>query len=389
MMTKLDYEINQLLNRGVVEIFPSRDKLIQLMKTRPIRLYAGIDPTAPKLHLGHAITLSKLQKFAQLGHEAILVVGTGTVLAGDPSQRESPRPRISKAEIKRNIKNWKKQAAKIVDFSKVKIKYNGQWLYKLNYSQIIDIASHVSALKLFQRDMFQRRIEKGKPIWVHEFLYPLFQGYDSVFLNVDLEIGGTDQTFNMMIGRELMLKMKNKEKFVMTLKMILGIDGYPMSKTRGNCIWLEDSPQEMYGKIMSMPDNLILDYFETLTEISLSEIEKLHPREAKAKLAREIVKLFYDYKTALVAEKEFNRIFREKKVPSHIPEIEIKKLDKINILDLLVTTGLASTKTQARRLVEQGGVKIDNKVYANWQESLKPYKGMVIQVGKRKFIKIK
>jgi tyrosyl-tRNA synthetase len=383
-------KIDEVLSRGVEQILPKKEDLKKLMQKRRIRLYLGIDPTAPKLHLGHSITLRKLQEFADLGHEAILVIGTGTVLAGDPSLRLEARPLMTEKEVMKNIKTWKRQVSKILDFSKVKIKYNGDWLLKLKLLDIIKIASQISAVKLFQREMFQRRIKMGQTVLAHETLYPLLQGYDSVFLDVDLEIGGTDQTFNMLIGRELMQKMKKKEKFVLTCPMILGIDGRPMSKTTGNCIWIEDPPNQMFGKIMSIPDSLISDYFELLTRVPLSEIaeiKKLNPRDAKARLAKEIVQIYYGKEKAVRAEKEFNRIFKEKKLPFKIPTIKIEK-GKINILDLLFKTKLASSKSEAKRLILQKGVKIDGKVQNDWRKIVEIKKGMIIQVGKRKFLKL-
>jgi len=382
--------VEEVLTRGVEQVLPDKQSLKKLMQKRKIRLYLGIDPTAPKLHLGHAITLRKLQEFADLGHEAILVVGTGTVLAGDPSLRLKARPLISEKEVEKNIKNWKRQARKVLDFSKVKIRYNGDWLLKLGLKDIIQIASHIAAAKLFQREMFQRRIKVGQTVLTHETLYPLLQGYDSVFLGVDLEIGGTDQLFNMLIGRELMEKMKNKEKFVLTCPMILGIDGKQMSKTSGNCIWIEDSPNQMFGKIMSIPDNLIFDYLKLLTRLPLNEIEKmkrLNPRDAKAKLAKEIVATYHSQKAALLAEKEFERVFKEKKLPTKIPGVKIKE-EKLNILEFLVKTKLASSKSEAKRLIFQKGVKINKEVQGNWRKMIDIKKGMLIQVGKRRFVRL-
>lgn len=383
-------EIIEVLTRGVEQVLPNKEGLKKLMEKRKIRLYLGIDPTAEKLHLGHTVTLRKLQEFADLGHEAILVIGTGTVLAGDPSLRLTARPLISEGEVERNIKTWKRQAGKILNFSKIKIKYNGDWLLKLKLKDIIRIASHISAVKLFQREMFQRRIKMGQTVWTHEALYPLLQGYDSVFLNVDLEIGGTDQTFNMLIGRELMEKMRKKEKFILTCPMILGIDGRPMSKTSGNCIWIEDEPDQMFGKVMSIPDDLIFDYFELLTRLPLNEIKeikKLNPRDAKVKLAREIVTIYHGKKAAQIAEKEFERVFKEKKLPLKIPEIKIKE-GSLNILDLLVKTKLAPSKSEAKRLVLQKGVKINGQIQDNWRKIYQIKKGQIVQVGKRKFAKI-
>jgi len=290
----LKYKLKEkVLTRAVDQILPDKQNLKDLMKKKRIRVYLGIDPTSSRLHLGHTINLRKLQEFADSGSEAILVIGTGTVLAGDPSLRDEARKRISQKEIKENIKTWKRQAGKILNFSKVKIKYNGDWILKLKYEDINNIASHISAIKLFQRDMFRRRVKRGDTVWTNETLYPLLQGYDSVYLDVDLEIGGTDQIFNMLIGRELQQKINKREKFVLTSPMILGTDGKPMSKTSGNCIWIEDSANEMYGKIMSIPDELIFDYFELLTRVSMNEITKLmksniNPKDIKARLQKKL-----------------------------------------------------------------------------------------------------
>ena len=389
-------KIEKVLTRRVEQVLPDKEGLKRLMRKGKIRLYLGIDPTGGKLHLGHTVTLQKLQEFAGLGHEAILVVGTGTVLAGDPSLRGKVRPKISEKDIKKNIKTWEKQAGKILDFSKIKIKYNGDWLLKLSLREIIQIASQISAVKLFQREMFQKRIKKGGTVWTHETFYPLLQGYDSVAMNVDLEIGGTDQTFNMLIGRELQKKMRKREKFVLTCPMILGIDGEPMSKTSGNCVWIEDPPNQMFGKIMSIPDSLIIPYFELLTDLSSElifqykkdfQLNKVNPAVLKRGLAFEIVKMYHSKKAAEKAEKEFNKIFKEKKLPSKIPEIQIKERF-LNVLDLLVKTKLAPSKSEAKRLIIQRGVKINGETQEDWREVIQIKKRMIIQTGKRKFVKI-
>lgn len=386
--------IKDLLARGVNEIIPDKKEFEKLISKKKIRLYLGIDPTGGKLHLGHTINLLKLQEFAEFGHEAILVIGTGTVVVGDPSQREEARKKITKSEIQKNIKTWKKQAGKILDFKKVKIKYNGDWILKLKYEDIVNIASNVTAPHLFQRENFQKRIQKGDTVGYQETMYPLMQGYDSVFLDVDLEIGGTDQLFNMLVGRELQKKMRNREKYVMTCNMIMGIDGKQMSKTSGNCIWIEDSSKEMFGKIMSMPDESIFDYFELVTRVPMSEIEKMkssnaNPRNLKARLAKEIVKMYHSEKEAESAEEEFEKVFKNKEMPSDIPEIKLPEVGpRANILDLLVKTKLVSSKSEAKRLVLQGGVKINQEIKKDWQEQIEISPGLIIQVGKRKFVKL-
>ncbi|MFH1820581.1 MAG: tyrosine--tRNA ligase [Candidatus Nealsonbacteria bacterium] len=386
-MKDKNQKTKEALNWMVDQVLPDKEELFKLMNQRKIRIYLGIDPTGNKLHLGHAVPLRKLQEFIDLGHEVFLVVGTGTVLAGDPSLRDSARPQISDKEIKKNIKNWKKQASRVLDLSKVKIKYNGDWLLKLGLKDIIKIASHISAIKLFQRDMFKKRLQRGDTVWMSETIYPLLQGYDSVALDVDLEIGGTDQVFNMLIGRELQQKMKKREKFVMTLPMILGTDGKTMSKSSGNCIWIEDTAKDMFGKVMSIPDTLINSYFTILTNISLAEVKKMLPRDAKAKLAYKIVKSYHGSAAADKAAKEFNRIFREKKAPSNMPIVSLQQKE-INLVDLLVKIKIASSKGEARRLIEQGGVKIAGYIEKDFKKKVKLKSGDIIQVGKRRFVKI-
>jgi len=354
------------------------------MSKKKIRLYLGVDPTGRDLHLGHAIALRKLQQFADLGHEAILVVGTGTVLAGDPSQRETTRARITQKEVAENIKTWKKQASKIIS-SKVKFRANGEWLSKLRVPEILEIASNISASQLFQRDMFQERLKKGNTVWTHELLYPLLQGYDSVHMDVDLEIGGTDQVFNMLVGRELQKKMKDREKYVLTVPMLLGLDGKQMSKTSQNTVNILDVPEDMYGKLMSMKDDLIEHYFELCTEVPIKEVKGLSPRDAKAKLAKEIVRIYHGEKEAQRAEDEFQKVFQEGKRPSVIPTM---KVTSTTVGELLVETGLANSKSDARRLIEQGGVKINDEIQKDAAEQIEAQSGMIIQVGPRRFMEI-
>lgn len=381
-------KIKEVLERGVVEILPSKEGLGKLMEKQRIRLYLGVDPTAPKLHLGHTIALRKLQEFADLGHEAILIIGTGTVLAGgDPSDKAQARPLITEEEIKNNIVNWKKQAGKILDFSKVKIRYNGDWLLRLALKDIIQIARHISAIKLLQRDMFQERIKKGGTVWAHETLYPLLQGYDSVALDVDLEIGGTDQLFNMLIGRELQKKIRKKEKYTLTTPLIMGTDNKPMSKSSGNCVWIEDSAEQMFGKIMSIPDELIGDYLTLLTRIPIKK-EDVNPRDLKAKLAKAIVSIYHNEKAAERAEKEFERVFKDKKLPSAISTFKSSK-KVYPILDLLKDANLVSSKSAAKRVILSKGVKVDAQIKDDWKEEVKLKDGMIIQVGKRRFKKVK
>ena len=371
----------ETLTCSVAEILPNKDKLKKLLDSKKIRVYLGIDPTGTKLHLGHTIPLRKLQEFADLGHIAFLVIGTGTVLAGDPSQRDTKRQTITKEEVEKNIKDWKKQAEKIIDFNKVEIKYNGDWLLPLSTAQILDIASQISSAQLYKREMFQRRIEKGDTVFTNETLYPLFQGYDSVVLDVDLEIGGTDQVFNMLIGRELQKKMKNREKYVLTTPLISGTDGQQMTKTTGNCIWLDDAPGEMYGKIMSTADTQIEPYWTLLTNLDKSKLKNLKPLDAKKELAHEIVKMYHSQKEAEDAQSEFESKFQK----GNLPEDPILKMkENISILDAVAT--LVESKSQAKRLLDQGAIEIDGKVEKDGKVKLE--KGQVLKVGKKIFAKV-
>jgi len=389
-------KIKEVLAKGVEKILPSKEGLLKLMQKRKIRLYLGIDPTSPQLHLGHAIPLRKLREFQDLGHEVILLFGTFTAQIGDPSGRDEKRKPLTPAQIERNVATYQEQASKILDFSKVKIKYNAVWLNKLNFPDLVKLASHFTTSRLLERDMFQRRLKEGGEVWLNELLYPLMQGYDSVAMDVDLEIGSTDQTFNMLVGRKLQKIYNQKEKFVLTTPMLVGLDGRKMSKTYQNTVNITDPPNEMYGKLMSLKDDLILPYFKLCTDLSLTEIKgiekrlkrkEINPREAKAKLAREIVSIYYGRETARKAEKEFERVFKKKKIPTAIPEFKMKE-KTLNILGLLVKTKLVSSKSEAKRLLLQKAVEINRVLKEDWREVIKIKKGMVIKVGKRRFMRL-
>ena len=379
--------LEELLSRGVEKIYPDREALEKILKQRKIRLYLGIDPTGGRLHLGHTVLLRKLQKFAELGHEAILLIGTGTVLVGDPSQRSGAREQANEDEIQGNISTWRKQAEKILDFSKVQIKQNGDWLLKLTMKDLIAIASNISAVQLFKRDMFQERLKRGDTVWAHETLYPLLQGYDSVALDVDLEIGGTDQTFNMLVGRELMQKMRGKEKYVLAVPMILGTDGKPMSKTSENCVWLEDEPSEMYGKLMSIPDEQTDSYLELVTDVPQAELDgakKLSPLDKKCLLALTVVKMYHGEEKAQQVQKEFKSVFSKGGIPEDIPTWKLSGRS-VNLPEVLVDRGLVKSKSEARRLISQGGITLNDRKLMEPEVTLE--KG-VLKVGKRVFIRI-
>lgn len=386
-----------MLTRSVVEILPSRRGLADLMHRRKIKLYLGIDPTGAKLHLGHAVPLRKLAEFARLGHEVILLVGSFTSQIGDPSDRLTPRKPLTEAKIKKNMADYQKQTGKILDFSKVGIKYNDDWLSKLSFKEVAELASHFTVQQIIERDMFQERIKKGKGIFLHEFLYPLMQGYDSVAMNVDLEIGGTDQKFNMLAGRRLQKMYNQKEKFLLTVPLLLGTDGRKMSQSYGNTINLTENPNDMYGKVMSISDDLIIQYFELATLVSLQEIKvvekglkakTLHPMKAKKRLAREIVSLYHNKKAAENAEKEFKRTVQLGEPPANVKEVRLTP-SSLSPIDLLDKTGLASSRSQAKKLIEQGAVEVNEEKVKNTKLMIKINDGDIIKVGKRRFVKIK
>lgn len=380
-------KIERLLTRGVENIYPAKKTLEDvLLSGKKIKLYHGIDPTG-KLHIGHLASLRKLREFQDLGHEVIILIGDFTATIGDPTDKKATRRKLSRKEVLENAKNYKKQIGKILNLknSSLRFLHNEQWSNKLKPIDLLEIFSHFTVARLLERDMFQNRIKEGKDILLHEFVYPVFQAYDSVTMDIDLEVGGNDQTFNMLRGRDLMKKMKNKEKFVMSLKLLTDPTGKKMGKSEGNFIALEDEPNDMFGKVMAWPDELIEPGFEILTDLDYPQ--GLNPRDAKAKLAKEIVAACHSLKEAEIAEKEFNEIFKEGKLPSEMPTIQIEE-SNLGLLDLLVRAGLASSKSSAKRLVEQGGLKINNVVEKDWQKTVEVKKGMIIQAGKRNFVKI-
>ena len=388
-------KIKQVLEKGVEKIYPSKEALERKLKSgKRIRLYCGYDPTTPSLHIGHAITLRKLAQFQKLGHEVIFLIGDFTALIGDPTNKRATRKRLTRKQISKNFKNYKKQASKILKFSgknPAKVMFNSKWNSKLSPDKLMDLAFNFSVQQMLVRDMFRERIKKDKQILLPEFLYPLFQAYDSVAMDVDLEIGGNDQTFNMLRGRDLIKNLKNKEKFVLTTKLLVDPRGQKMGKTEGNVINLDEKPKEMFGKIMAWLDSLIFPGFELCTDLSIDEINKIkkqknNPRDDKARLAREIISIHHSKSVAQKAEREFNRVFKEKKTPSAVRTF--KSSDKTGILDLLVKTKLAPSKSEAKRLIQQKAIKIDNKIIKDWKQKITPKKGAILKAGKRKFIKL-
>jgi len=383
-------QINKVLTRGVEKIYPSKEELEKRLKSdQKIKLYCGYDATAPSLHIGHAITLRKLRQFQDLGHEVIFLLGDFTSMIGDPTDKTAVRKKMTREEVLENMRGYKEQASKIINFegeNPVKVLYNSEWNDKLSFIDLIEMASNFTHGQMIARDMFQERIKQDESIYLHEFLYPLTQAYDSVAMDVDLEVGGNDQMFNMLAGRTLMKKMKNKDKFVLTTKLLVDATGKKMGKTEGNMVNLDEEPNNMFGQIMSWPDELILPGFELLTDLEIKEVK--NPREDKAKLAKEITKTFHNQELADQAEKEFNQVFKDKEKPTDIPIFKAKP-EKTKLTDILTESKLAPSKSEARRLIEQGGVKIDNKVIKDPNKEIRPKDKTIIQVGKRNFIQIK
>ncbi|NCN45698.1 MAG: tyrosine--tRNA ligase [Candidatus Pacebacteria bacterium CG10_big_fil_rev_8_21_14_0_10_36_11] len=397
MLKKTTFPIEEVLTRGVAEILPNTNGFAQRLEKGKIRLYLGIDPTGSFLHLGHSVVLRKLQQFAQLGHEVILLIGNGTVRIGDPTGRDESRPVLTDEEIEKNFVNWKAQASKILNFDLITIKHNGDWLDKLNYAELIKLMAKTTVQQLMERDMFQERLKKGLPIHGHEIMYPLMQGYDSVAMDVDLEIGGTDQTFNMMMGRTLQKTYNNKEKWVLTTPIINGTDGRKMSKSFNNFVALTETNLDMYGKLMRVADELIVEYFTLLTDIHQDEIDKIkkdleqgkNPMEWKKILAWEITRQYHDETAADEAQKHFEATIQNKTLVDTAETAKKEDLVGKNANEIVVLLTRESN-SQARRLIEQGAVSLlpDEIKLADIQAipDLKNVAG--IRIGKRRFYKL-
>lgn len=391
-----DQKIEELLTRGVEEIIEKESLVKKLKSGKKLRIKLGIDPTGPKIHIGRATQLWKLRAFQELGHKIVLIIGDFTAQIGDASDKDVMRKSLTKKEVETNMKNYKKQIGKILDIKKVEFRYNSEWLNKLSAKDLVKLSMIFTAQQMIQRRNFKERWDAGKPIGLHELDYPIFQGYDSVTIKADVEIGGIDQLFNVLAGREIQRALGQTPQDVMVLKMLNGLDGRKMSTSWGNIITIIDEPQDMFGKIMSMKDELMLQYFELCTLLPLSKIEeikrdlanqKVNPRDVKAELAGEIVSSYHGKKEAEIAKQEFNKIFREKQLPSEIKEVKIERTKSL-ILDLLVKTKIAFSKSEAKRLIIQKGIKIDGKIEDDWRKEIEIRKGMTIQAGKRRFIKI-
>ncbi|MFA6161111.1 MAG: tyrosine--tRNA ligase [Patescibacteria group bacterium] len=457
-----DQTVTNFLERAVENAYPNKEAFAQALKSgKQLTAYLGIDPTGPSLHLGHAIAMRKLKELQDMGHRCILLIGDFTAMIGDPTDKTAARKQLTREQVLENCKNYRDQASKILDMdgkatgNPIEMKYNSEWLGKMSFAEVLELASHFTVQQMLERDMFRRRMswrsicpechhenlvsaevqqtvtdENGKkvvlssidnltwkckecaheyttemadqihsprPIFIHEFLYPLMQGYDSVAMDVDIEVGGNDQTFNMLAGRELMKDLKGKEKFVVACKLLADPDGKKMGKSEGNMITLNDAPEDMFGKVMSWPDGVILDGLEICTNMPGEEIDEIstrldegvNPVGFKRRLAREIVSTWHSIDDANRAEEHFDRLFKDHQAPEEMPEFEVSER-RNKVVDLLVLAKLVPSKTEARRQIEQGAVKVDGQSVSDTEAEVEIVDHqLVLQKGKRGFARIK
>lgn len=395
-----EMETRELLARNILDILPSKKEFEERLQKGPIKIYLGIDPSSPEIHLGHAVALWKLREFQEAGHKVILLIGDFTGMIGDPSGREATRKKLTKEEVLENAKTYKEQVSKIIRFdgeNPAEMKFNSEWLGKLSAGDLLELASHLTHQQLIERDMFQQRIKEGKELRIHELLYPILQGYDSLAMEIDAEIGGSDQTFNMLIGRTFLGRLKSKEKFVISVPLLEGLDGRKMSKSYGNFIGITDDPPDMFGKVMSLKDELVLRYFELTTNLPLAEIQsieeglqsnELHPMEAKKRLAWEIVRLYCGEEEADKARQSFEEVFQKGAAPREVPVYETKK-DSVDLTTALVEKGLAKSKSEARRLIDQGAIDASGEKITSSLLDLSGKDRLDLRVGKYRFLQIK
>jgi tyrosyl-tRNA synthetase len=400
-MAKTAAEQIKILKRGTVEIFTETElaeRLSAAEKTgRQLRVKLGLDPTSPDIHLGHTVVLRKMRQFQDLGHKAVLIIGDYTARIGDPTGQNATRPMLTPEQIEKNAETYLQQAGRILDSSdeRLEVRHNSEWLAQLNLADIIKLTSSMTVARMLERDTFEIRYKAGDPIGVHEFMYPLMQGYDSVMVESDVELGGTDQTFNNLAGRDLQRLFGQPPQIVLTTPILTGLDGKEkMSKSKGNYIGVTDEPNDMFGKVMSTSDDMMKNYFTLLTNVPAEKIAELtnpaktHPKQAKVFLGKTIVSQFYDEVSAEAAADNFERVFSQKQLPEEIAEIKVEPA-ALSVKELLVKCKLVATGGEAKRICAQSGVSIDGAKKTDPNEQITPKNGMTIQVGKRKFAKIK
>ena len=393
-----------IIQSGAAQIVPEKALMDKLKRGKPLNIKLGVDPTAPDIHLGHAVPLRKLRQFQDLGHQVTLIIGDGTALIGDPSGRNSTRPQLTREQIKENAQTYVDQAFKVLDPEKTTLRYNSEWILSLGMEDLLKIASNFTVARILERDDFHNRYTSELPISLHEFLYPIMQAYDSVVIKADVELGGTDQLFNLLAGRELMEKMGMEPQVCLTLPLLEGTDGVKkMSKSYGNYIGLTDSPNDMFGKVMSIPDELMVKYYRLASTVPVDQIDaiekglaadEIHPNRCKRDLAQNIVAAYYDEEAAKEAEAAFDRQFKQHEVPEDIPEFAAdltpNEEGTVYLAKLIADSGLTKSTGDARRMIDQGGVKINGEAVAAKAYNVAPstLEGAVIQVGKRKFVRL-
>ncbi|TCL35801.1 tyrosyl-tRNA synthetase [Anaerospora hongkongensis] len=393
----------KIIKRGVAEILPEAllvEKLKRSIATgAPLKVKLGLDPTAPDIHLGHTVVLRKLKQFQDLGHHIIIIIGDFTGRIGDPTGRSETRKPLTDDDIRRNAKTYEEQIFKILDREKTQVSFNSTWLAPLTFADVVNLAARYTVARMLEREDFTKRFKEGRPISVHEFFYPLMQGYDSVALAADIEFGGTDQKFNLLMGRHLQEEFGQEPQVAIMMPILEGLDGVQkMSKSLGNYIGIDEAPTEIYGKSMSIPDALMVRYYELVTDVSLEELDSirtglengtLHPRDTKMRLAHTLVRLYHGEAMADQAQNEFIKVFQQGDLPDDIPEFQFEQqTEAIWLPKLLTQLMLASSSSEAKRAVQQGSVKINGEKITDTDAKLTVADGMIVQVGKRKFAKI-
>lgn len=391
-----------VIKRGTVDLLPE-DELVKkiensIKKDKPLIIKQGFDPTAPDIHLGHTVGIRKLRQFQDLGHQVVVIIGDYTAMVGDPSEKNSTRPRLTHDDVMKNAQTYQNQFFKILDKNKTQTRFNGEWFSKMTFDEIMSLASKFTVARMLERDDFSKRYSNQLPISVHEFFYPLMQGFDSVMIKADVELGATEQKFNLVIARQIQKEYNVDQQIVLTLPVLEGLDGTQrMSKSLGNYIGIDESPKEIYGKIMSIPDKLIFPYFELISDVALSELSEIktileksdtNPRDVKKYLARTVVKMYQGEAASKDAESEFERIFVKKMNPDEMAQVLIEEKD-CRIDELLIRTKTASSKNEARRLIQQGGVTVDGEKISDPFQTVSVEKEIILKVGKRKFVKVK
>ncbi|MFC7063754.1 tyrosine--tRNA ligase [Halobacillus seohaensis] len=393
----------EVLSYGVDTIAPEeefKDKIAKsIKKNQPLKVKLGLDPTAPDVHIGHTVVLNKLKQFQQFGHTIQLIIGDFTGKIGDPTGKATARKALTDEEVRHNAKTYYEQFGKVIDIDAVELHYNSQWLSKVDFTEVIQLASNVTVARMLERKDFHHRYQSNKPIYLHEFFYPVMQGYDSHILESDIELGGTDQEFNVLFGRQVQEQFGQEKQVVLLLPLIEGLDGIEkMSKSKDNYIGIDESPNDIFGKTMSIPDELIIKYFELTSNLTIDEVSQirtqlengiLHPKDAKIRLAHSFVEMLYDKEEAKRSQVNFANIFQKNKMPEEVPEVVWGKELSIGILDLVTELDLLPSKSEVRRMIKNGGIRINQEKIIDPLTTVQVIDGIIVQVGKRKFVKLK